>query len=199
MKKYIISLVLLMVATSSQAVVTFEFEGMFGDVDSKLSDAFKVGDKFYGSYSFDENTKPSSEFPVLVLEDSVTRMDFDSSNYVASANNGNIIYDVEDYPYFEANSIGESIQALDVNGNKLERMAFSWDNPNDVFDIDEMPYKFLPDNAYFSLAFHNEDGYLDVLGSVTSATVAQTPIPGAVWLMGSGLVGLLGLKRSKAV
>jgi len=194
MKKNIISLVLLMVATNSQAVVTLGFEGIFSDVDSNLSDSFKVGDKFSGSYSFDETTTPSSELPVLVLLDSISKMNFDSPNYVASANNGNIIYDIEDYPYLEANAIGESIQALDVNGSKLERMAFSWDNPDDVFFTDST-IGFKPDGAYFSLYFGDE--FSLALGSITSVTVAQTPIPGAVWLMGSGLVGLFGFSRRR--
>ncbi|MDP3425996.1 MAG: hypothetical protein Q8S17_01280, partial [Humidesulfovibrio sp.] len=33
--------------------------------------------------------------------------------------------------------------------------------------------------------------------SQTAPTVAPTPIPGAVWLLGSGLLGLIGFKRSR--
>lgn len=33
--------------------------------------------------------------------------------------------------------------------------------------------------------------------SQTAPTVAPTPIPGAVWLLGSGLLGLVGFKRSR--
>jgi hypothetical protein len=38
-------------------------------------------------------------------------------------------------------------------------------------------------------------GSYSILGSTGSATVTVTPIPGAVWLLGSGLLGLLGIRR----
>ncbi|MBU1042360.1 MAG: hypothetical protein KKF77_14795 [Proteobacteria bacterium] len=54
------------------------------------------------------------------------------------------------------------------------------------------------------LVFHDEfatwdKDYNDFVFAIshTAPTVAPTPIPGAVWLLGSGLLGLAGFKRSR--
>ena len=42
------------------------------------------------------------------------------------------------------------------------------------------------------------DGQLDLHGgTITSATIdiSAVPIPGEVWLLGSGLIGLVGIRR----
>jgi hypothetical protein len=51
-------------------------------------------------------------------------------------------------------------------------------------------------DRYFSIEYLSEDGVPATLrASVTSAT--PTPIPAAAWLLGSGLLGMVGLKRRK--
>lgn len=63
------------------------------------------------------------------------------------------------------------------------------------FDIQQNSYEL---NAYASNI--NVSGNLleldiNALGSVGAQSVSQVPVPGAVWLFGSGLVALIGKKR----
>jgi hypothetical protein len=45
------------------------------------------------------------------------------------------------------------------------------------------------------LGFINATGAIDNFDDVNLGTLNQVPIPGAVWLLGSALVGLIGLRR----
>jgi hypothetical protein len=53
-------------------------------------------------------------------------------------------------------------------------------------------FTLLSDIAFDSITFHKSggDGY-----AIDDLSVAATPIPGAVWILGSGLIGLIGLRR----
>ena len=47
------------------------------------------------------------------------------------------------------------------------------------------------------LAFHN-DGFVDNAGSAFHlVSTSAVPVPAAVWLFGSGLIGLIGVARRK--
>jgi hypothetical protein len=52
-------------------------------------------------------------------------------------------------------------------------------------------FAFSSDSLISSVTFHDagNDGY--AVDNISTAT----PIPGAVWLLGSGLLGLIGLRR----
>jgi hypothetical protein len=49
----------------------------------------------------------------------------------------------------------------------------------------------------FRLVFTGDDGDHTIIGNLTSLTVSAVPIPAAVWLFGSGVIGLIGLARRK--
>jgi len=49
----------------------------------------------------------------------------------------------------------------------------------------------------FRLVFAGGDGDHTIIGNLTSLTVSAVPIPAAVWLFGSGVIGLIGLARRK--
>lgn len=44
---------------------------------------------------------------------------------------------------------------------------------------------------------HNSNDYSHRALAVSEANVSAVPIPGAVWLLGSGLMGMIGLRRKK--
>lgn len=54
-------------------------------------------------------------------------------------------------------------------------------------------FAFLSDLAFDTVVFYASDG--DGYGIDNLSIGAPTPIPGAIWLLGSGLVGLVGLRR----
>jgi len=52
-------------------------------------------------------------------------------------------------------------------------------------------------DSFVSFAGTVFDDDMTAEGGFGSAQVSQVPIPGAVWLLGSGLIGLVGLRRRK--
>ena len=47
------------------------------------------------------------------------------------------------------------------------------------------------------MTFKAEDGQLQINKIGTTSVLSAVPVPGAVWLLGSGLLGLIGLRRRK--
>ena len=71
-------------------------------------------------------------------------------------------------------------------------MRFSY-NYSDVFDDGTYgPNPLLPHSGLWFVG-NSEYGYFG--GEIDEITSSAAPIPGAVWLLGSGLVGLVGLRR----
>jgi len=55
----------------------------------------------------------------------------------------------------------------------------------------------LPSGSPSMVPGHRE--FAEVHCGGVSADVSTTPIPGAAWLLGSGILGLVGLKRRKGI
>jgi len=191
--KKIISLALFFVALNVNATM-YEFEGMFTQVDDRLSGSFTEGEKFFGSYNFDPTVETSSAPPVYFYSGAISNLHVDSASYNLSGVGGNVILDLEDEPYFEVNSIGSDLKGDDVNGNALDRVSITW-TPFE-FDLSGLPL-FSVEDAFFVLDFEGDLGRSFVSGDLTNVQVAHTPIPGAALLLGSGLIGLIGFSRRK--
>ena len=246
--------VLVVSISNAYASVTFKFEGVLTHVDTQLSEAFSTGDKFTGTYTFDESSfDPYAEdFGFAHFENSISAMSFATNNYKASAANGDIYHDFEDEAYYFINISplsGDSIDNYALNNMHLSWVAdsgvapgnstvttplahplFNPDLPawvqdfnSDFFDADgnlvydgmsgrtdlELPdpnqplfYKDgspVPTNGFFSLDFSNGQLVAGMYGNLSSVTVVHTPIPTAVWLFGSGLLGLIGIAKRKQI
>jgi hypothetical protein len=198
--------ILVVSMSSAHGSITFQFEGELTHVDNPLSGKFSKGEKFTGTYTFSQTTPTSSEPPVSVFLDTISEMSFISEDYTASATNGNIIYDIEDEPYYEANAIGSSISASPIGDNTLQRLSLGW-APDNLFFPQETPPvdpQFPSDDGFFALGFNSSSeefssvyGVLTSVTEVTQTAVAHAPIPTSVWLFGSGLFGLIGMGRRK--
>lgn len=86
-----------------------------------------------------------------------------------------------------------------VHSESGSDMDFAWSKHlTDTFQLTTgVEYSFA-----FLTSFTDFDGWsisnLDVFMVVLSDEYSPTPVPGAVWLLGTGLVGLVGLRRKRA-
>ncbi len=247
--------VLVFSISNTQASVTFRFEGKLTSVDNALSGTFSTGDKFTGTYTFDESSE-STNNPFLFdiyeeFENSISAMSFTSKKYsVSSAANGIIIQDYEESPFYYFANIspltGASIGNYALNEmfvgwndegnsastfNSLIHPRFNPDLPPWLIDVDfayydadgnlvyggsevapydlvgnpdpNQPYFFedgspaFANNKNFSLNFSDGQTIARIRGDFSSVTVV--PIPTAVWLFGSGLLGLIGIAKRKQI
>jgi hypothetical protein len=107
-----------------------------------------------------------------------------STNMIFSAGTYEIEFDLGNSPYGNPNEVVISLGFGSWSTNVTR-------TPGDGLD----EYSFIvTTNQAGPLTFRNLGG--DNIGAILDCVeVTAVPIPGAVWLLGSGLLGLLGLKR----
>jgi hypothetical protein len=251
--------VLVFSISNTQASVTFKFEGKLTSVDNALSGTFSVGDKFTGTYTFDETSVDPfyNDTDFAEFENSISAMSFTTKKYrVSSAATGGIGHDFQDdFEYFASisplagDSIGNyALYSMYVDwvadhelaapegltaSRPLARPFFNPDLPawlilsdGTYYDADgnlvyagvdapaglfglignpdtDQPLFFedgspaLSNNRNFFLDFSDGQTFAGIRGDFSSVTVV--PIPTAVWLFGSGLLGLIGMAKRKQI
>ncbi len=196
---FTLGLVLAASSSAHASLVTFRFEGEVSSVDSELLGPFSIGEMFTGTYTFDSDALTdalsSSVPPVYVWRDAITEISFTMGEYVASATNGNIIYDIEDPPgYYEANSFGPW-SASPVDNDTLFSSRLSW-VPSRLQATPPVDPAFTPEGNFLVTFKDPLDRSHFVIGTLSS--VSAIPIPSAVYLFGTGLIALIGIARKKA-
>ncbi len=236
--------VLVVSMSSAQANVTFKFEGELTHVDNSLAGTFSTGDKFTGTYTFDETlSHPENEQDSASFEDSISAMSFATKNYKASATNGDIHHDFQGGNFYSVSF--SPLSGSQIDNFALEGMFLSWTATNfidpfvpianpgyvpdflpwfrdnndgqiDYFDADgnlvfrgeggelignpDQPLFFddgtpVSPDGQFGLSFSDGQSFVSTQGDLSSVTVV--PIPTAIWLFGSGLLGLIGIAKRK--
>jgi hypothetical protein len=92
-----------------------------------------------------------------------------------------------------------------LNAYAIDEVADTHTNPWQIFANFAVPYEFAYDSSYHvasstgSSAVWSTASIGHILGAPFMMAVftpsASVPIPGALWLLGSGLIGLIGLRR----
>jgi hypothetical protein len=219
-------------------------------VDNPLAGTFSTGDKFTGTYTFDETQSHPENSTDFGSFDSISAMSFATKNYKALATNGVINQDFQDgrsysvsfsplsgssinnfaldemflrwfpgnsndpfvpvtdpgyYPYtppWVSETHNSAFDFFDADGNLVYR---GFDNFGDDFGLVGNPNQPLfsedgtqntPDGE-FRLSFSNGQSTVRIQGDLSSVTVV--PIPTAIWLFGSGLLGLTGIAKRKQI
>lgn len=165
------------------AIVEFQFTGTVDGLDSGLTSEFALGESVIGSYKVDDVTFAATDLMVTI-----------GGDYVLTATTGTVSivpgtwFIVAFYSGFTGNPIG---------GQTPEYFDIQLDDPNTVLQSGVLPLSY--DISSFgndrsNINFPDDLNRLDF----TVLSITAVPIPAAVWLFGSGLLGLVGLAGRKA-
>lgn len=170
-----------------------EGTGSFGDYLKSTDQVFFNVDYLTSSSKYDRGMRGTFVLYSDVGTDVVTDVDVQLTlNFNNDIVENDLVFSAgTSYKTNILNGSGEVVHSEAERDN-----SFGWD----AFETD---YFQLTTGTEYSFEFltsiYDFDGFgfvnLDVVMVVTSDEFTPTPIPGAVWLLGSGLVGLVGLRK----
>ncbi len=199
----ILSITILVLTTlSSAAPIRVDYGGSLTSVDSLLSPPFMVGDTYTGSYVFDSNAPDigtsgnGGDFAATNF--SVTF----STGYNVTANMGEIetrlTSSQHTYSVRSRNLIAGTVNGnfpidfllrlTDSSVTALQSTAIP--TTIDLNDFDSRQFFF-----GFSETGPDGDNNVGLAGTVTSLSFTPVPVPSAMLLMGTGLLGLIGYRK----
>lgn len=217
MKQFLVCLVVLLSFSIANAdIVTFNFTGVVtgilrNDSNGTFGNAFHSGDPVSISYTIDTATPPEPD-----------KYGFLGPNRAVYFNAGTVNYSISGYNFSGLARVGisndipgdGSWSGLSYDGFTLGPMTwslpseFSNFNPTSLFVqffdlsgsmfnstslVTDLPFASLTQiNGFRIDSKLNPD---DWAGLNFTLNTAPVPIPGAVWLLGSGIVGLAALRR----
>lgn len=207
---------IVMSATARAAVVTFDDESAFlasaGDVTVENFNSFTTQQSFdTGSITLDDFTL-STTGPVVggdnnyigpTLPGSLALSNFDDTPIVwaRSAGAGNVAADPVDVVFsFDDPTMVFGAWYLDLNNAGLTDITLSDGTVVDPPVSNAIGFfGFVSDTAFSSVIFRTSvanDGF-GVDNVTYSSNLAPVPLPAAIWIFGSGLIGLIAIARRK--
>lgn len=203
----------LLFSTASQAQqIKVDFTGTITDLGVLLTgNGVSVGDSMSGSFTYDSNTGALSAFSHSFGNGFVASMSGSAHLFVQNdQQNGFATLPADGFT-----ATASSTSNTDWNGLSNPDMQFGvlqdnvvgqlWNDtlPPDLsdwalitlFTVNNPDWRWLDFNAQNTNSFSDDQiRYL-----VTQYSVSQVPVPGAMWLFASGIMGLIGFKRRKTV
>jgi len=173
--KSILGLILLASSQAHASLVDFSVSGQIVAAATGNSWGLSIGNTFTASGQFDDSAI------------STGIIDFTSATNNMNITFGNTVYtdDMDVFGganmYFTASGIFDGIDYLSILNPEFRSTGFAG-GPTDVYGTVSQELELYVDGTW------NVDSYVQ-----TSAV----PIPAAIWLFGSGLIGLVGIGRRK--
>jgi hypothetical protein len=200
--------VVALISTSSySSIIIYDFTGTVTDAGNIAGVSASIGDTIIGKFAYDTATSDSNADPTLgdyinfgitpplmitLPSGSITFGDF-TSVFVTVDTNINIAAGLPD-PTAPGFYIDHDI-IFSLNSTSTALATDAIPTNIDLNDFDSVIGTFSSFN--FNLFLPTGD---PIQYSIDTLTIRAVPIPSAVWLFGSGLLGLIGIsKRKKAV
>lgn len=210
--KYIVTLSLIVASVflfgidSNASLLTFAYEGVVNDTTGYPSsapfDAFD-GQTLRMVYTFDTTTPDNNASPNGDYLGAVKAISITVGGNIYTANSGNIIvtnngvnpdqYIVDILSLSGPNVGGLPVTRFQLNFSDSTHNAFSTDalptvqpNPS-MFDLGPA--------LWFDFIDPQDDRNHGIIMARNNIVAAPVPIPAAVWLLGSGLIGIIGIRR----
>ncbi len=190
---------------SLAVVTTYDFTGQVTYVADPMVlippavlSGIAVGDPIVGSFSYDAATSPSTNpFASSPQFGSATYYEIPNT-FSLAINDASIPITTEKFHVFvwnDAPSLGDHDGIVITNMGMPTSYFFTvgvTNLPSDTFNDDSLPTTSI--NGILALEKYTSDDYLRGSAGMVAST-SPVPIPPAIWLFGSGLVGLVGLRR----
>ncbi|MEI8280340.1 MAG: VPLPA-CTERM sorting domain-containing protein [Bacteroidota bacterium] len=204
--------------TSQADLVSYTFQGnLTGITDNNnlLNGQFSAGNLFHGSFTYDTSAPENSSF----LTDPTTGLYSAVRSFTVNINGYNITRVSSSlYGYLQVWDNANSIDAFTLNSG-IVTPPIAIGSGTVISSVDFNLYDFthtaskngklipttvnLSDYGYRSFDIFEgnmtTNQYFILDGTITDLQPTPTPIPAAAWLMGSGLIGLIGMRKRATV
>ena len=194
-KLFIFALILLLTSTNVFAAQLFDVEDMAGDIRINLPDSGNLFFQFGGTIAAENGVLSEMQANPDHLYNvwSQGSMGFDSAfqQYTIDSftTTWNEIINPGHQTTFTLNG---------YTGAATLSFIFTDENQTGTTDIgDYAEIEIILDDAFFFSQFTNDFGMDDlaISGTDTFTQAEAVPVPAAVWLLGSGIIGLVGLRK----
>jgi len=207
-------LILAMLMVGSAAHAAAVQVNLTGHVDYGYGSSINQGDAANVSFTVDDSASPDyvynyswgSDYSVIenVFSSAIGPFSGNIGGYALSGNGGTAWAYNEDYYGYHYSGTGFSNSTYtDSLSSNFQVYSYG----NNVIDIQDLASSFLGNGNglyfylyaydYLSGNYNYAYGTFDLV-SFTSPGASAVPVPAAVWLFGSALMGLLGLTKKKA-
>jgi hypothetical protein len=185
------------------AIVTLTAEGTVAFVSPNISSGFSTGDKAVYELVYDTSSPNSLGNPAF-YDTAISTFSVTIGSYSATSSAGKIdIYDnISSMDLFSVTARpSDGLSGASVGGHDLERIFFQlWDEDMTWLDSVALPTSYLLADDYENKVFRVDftgNSYLKGNLEMFTVQISQVPVPPAVWLFGSGLIGLIAVARRR--
>lgn len=198
-----IALLLLLSSSFAQATIMVTFSGT---MDGFVNGPFNSGDTYSGSFDLDESVAATGVFNDFI--GAVDNFQLDIAGNIFTAENGRLRQFApvgDDFMSVDFGGTFGTINNTPSGGNVLTSVHFDWRGAGGALypdptviatNLTEVDFGF----RRVVFGFNNEfdDQVIQNASQINFGPASAVPVPAAVWLFGSGLIGLFGFSKKKS-